>query len=197
MVLIWDLLKTFFKRKGMSIPLAENMFLTAGKGAENTNEKSRQCFRNSMRLLSHMPCLLIPFSYPHVISNLRKWNPSCNLATSQFDKACLTNCKSKMCRQLDMMKAWQARETKHPAKGEMKTKREGPRPSHKSKTQTGSPRGKVNYVSEPHCLGHQGAKRTNYVPEPPCLRHEGEKEQIMLQSAPSPPPDNFISNLTI
>jgi hypothetical protein len=26
------------------IPLAENRFLQAGKGAENTNEKSRQCF---------------------------------------------------------------------------------------------------------------------------------------------------------
>ncbi len=26
------------------IPLAENMFLQAGKGAENTKEKSRQCF---------------------------------------------------------------------------------------------------------------------------------------------------------
>jgi hypothetical protein len=26
------------------IPLAENRILQAGKGAENTNEKSRQCF---------------------------------------------------------------------------------------------------------------------------------------------------------
>jgi hypothetical protein len=26
------------------IPLAENRFLQAGKGAENTKEKSRQCF---------------------------------------------------------------------------------------------------------------------------------------------------------
>jgi hypothetical protein len=26
------------------IPLAENRFLHAGKGAENTEEKSRQCF---------------------------------------------------------------------------------------------------------------------------------------------------------
>jgi hypothetical protein len=26
------------------IPLAENTFLQAGKGAENTKEKSRQCF---------------------------------------------------------------------------------------------------------------------------------------------------------
>jgi hypothetical protein len=26
------------------IPLAENKFLQAGKGAENTKEKSRQCF---------------------------------------------------------------------------------------------------------------------------------------------------------
>jgi hypothetical protein len=64
----------------------------------------------------------------------------------------------------------------------MKTKREDPRRSHKSKTQTGSPRGKVHYVSEPHCLGHQGDKRTNYVPEPPCLRHNGAKQQIMFQS---------------
>jgi hypothetical protein len=68
------------------------------------------------------------------------------------------------------------------SKGEMKTKREHPRRSHKSKTQKGSPRGKVHYVSEPHCLGHQGGKRTNYVPEPPCLRHKGAKQQIMFQS---------------
>jgi hypothetical protein len=27
------------------IPLAENMFLQAGNGAENTKEKSRQCLR--------------------------------------------------------------------------------------------------------------------------------------------------------
>jgi hypothetical protein len=27
------------------IPLAENRFLQAGKGAENTNKKSRQCFK--------------------------------------------------------------------------------------------------------------------------------------------------------
>jgi hypothetical protein len=27
------------------IPLGENLFLRAGKGAENTKEKSRQCFR--------------------------------------------------------------------------------------------------------------------------------------------------------
>jgi len=29
------------------IPLAENRFLQAGKGAENTKEKSRQCFTTS------------------------------------------------------------------------------------------------------------------------------------------------------
>jgi hypothetical protein len=28
----------------MSIPLTENRFLRAGKGAENTKEKSSQCF---------------------------------------------------------------------------------------------------------------------------------------------------------
>ncbi len=148
MVLIWGLhlLKTFLKQKGMSIPFAENMFLTAGNGAENTNEKSRQCFRNSMRLLYRMPCLVLPFSHSHGISYLRKWTLVANL---QLHEACLTNCKSQMCTQLDMMKPWQARQTKHPGKEEMKTKREDPRPSHKSKTQTGSPRGKENYVSEP------------------------------------------------
>jgi predicted adenine nucleotide alpha hydrolase (AANH) superfamily ATPase len=47
------LLKTgFFKqvrelkiqRKNLGGPLAENRFLQAGKGAENTKEKSRRCF---------------------------------------------------------------------------------------------------------------------------------------------------------
>jgi len=36
---------------GEKIPLAENRFLQAGKGSENTNEKSRRCFmytENSM-----------------------------------------------------------------------------------------------------------------------------------------------------
>jgi hypothetical protein len=32
------------------IPLAENRFLQAGKGAENTKEKSRQCFMLNMRI---------------------------------------------------------------------------------------------------------------------------------------------------
>ncbi len=36
------------------IPLAENKFLQAGKGAENTKEKSRQCFTGRTRLI----CLL-------------------------------------------------------------------------------------------------------------------------------------------
>jgi hypothetical protein len=31
------------------IPLAENRFLQAGKGAENTKEKSRQCFEGMRR----------------------------------------------------------------------------------------------------------------------------------------------------
>jgi len=117
-----------------------------------------------------------------VISNLRKWTLVATWQLCSLTKSCLTNSKSEMCRQLDMMKPWQARQTKRPAKGEMKTKREHPRRSHKSKTQAGSPRGKVHYVSEPHCLGHQGEKRTNYVPEPPCLRHKRAKQQIMFQS---------------
>jgi hypothetical protein len=31
------------------IPVAENWFLQAGKGAENTKEKSRQCFKMRAR----------------------------------------------------------------------------------------------------------------------------------------------------
>jgi len=34
---------------GQTIPLAENRFLRAGKGAENTKEKSRQCFTHRVR----------------------------------------------------------------------------------------------------------------------------------------------------
>jgi hypothetical protein len=42
------------------IPLAENRFLQAGKGAENTKEKSRQCFTFTVRQLLQFLGIFFP-----------------------------------------------------------------------------------------------------------------------------------------
>jgi hypothetical protein len=92
-------------------------------------------------------------------------NPNCNLATSQFDKACLTNCKSEMCRQLTW---W------NPDKHIKQSTLQRGKWRQRENTQGGATRAKPKQ-------GHQGAMYIIFQ-SPIVWVTTGKKGQIMFQS---------------